>query len=110
MPKDPRDSRKWRALSKAILARDGYTCVYCGQPATTTDHVVSVSSQPELAFNRDNLVACCRLCNSRKGNRSQQAFLATTFAPPVFSDSLSPKTVITALQGPCVGQESQDLT
>ncbi len=109
MRKDPRDSRAWRTLSKAILARDGYVCGYCGQPATTTDHIESIDKDPTLAMSRDNLIASCRPCNSRKGNRSQAAFLASKFTPLALSTSLSPETAITAQPGPCIGQPEQDL-
>ena len=109
MPKDPRDSRAWRALSKSILARDGYVCAYCGQPATTTDHIESIDKDPSQAMNRDNLIASCRPCNSRKGNRSQAAFLARQFTPLALSNCIYPKTAITAQPGPCIGQPEQDL-
>jgi len=52
MPKDPRDSRQWRALRKQILARDGYVCCYCGQDADTVDHVLPVKNHPDLAIWR----------------------------------------------------------
>jgi 5-methylcytosine-specific restriction endonuclease McrA len=87
---DPRDSRAWRALRKQILARDGYVCMYCGQDANTVDHVVSIKGNPELAMSVDNLVSCCRRCNSMKGSRSEAVFLARKFTPPVFSAFPSP--------------------
>ena len=90
MPKDPRDSRQWRALRKQILARDGYVCMYCGQDADTVDHVLPVNKHPELAMSPDNLRSACRKCNSMKGSRSEASFLGSLFAPPVFSGFLSP--------------------
>jgi len=92
MPKDPRDSRQWRALAKTILARDGFICYYCGQEgANTVDHVLPVKHHPELAMSIDNCVSACRRCNSMKGSRSQSVFLERSFAPPVFMDNISPK-------------------
>jgi 5-methylcytosine-specific restriction endonuclease McrA len=90
LPKDPRDSRKWRAMRLRILARDGHTCAYCGQAATTVDHILPVRKNPDQAMNPENLVSACTKCNSAKGSRSQGVFLARQFTPPVFSDSLSP--------------------
>ena len=87
---DPRDSRAWRALRKVILARDGYTCVYCGQDADTVDHVVSIKKSRDLAMNPENLVSACKRCNSMKGSRSEGSFLARKFTPPVFSNNISP--------------------
>jgi 5-methylcytosine-specific restriction endonuclease McrA len=87
--KDPRDSRKWRALRKTILARDGYVCAYCGQIADTVDHILSVKDHPDQAMNTENLISACKSCNSRKGSRSQGVFLAQKFTPPIFPSFLS---------------------
>ena len=46
---------------EAILARDGYVCVYCGGEATTVDHVVPFSYSYD--DSPSNLVACCLDCN-----------------------------------------------
>ena len=108
---DPRLKRAYRdTFRNRILQRDGYVCYYCGQDADQVDHVIPISQAPELVVSADNSVACCKRCNTSKGNRPQAAFLAKSATPPVFSDSLSPRTVTKALQGPCMGQESQDLT
>jgi hypothetical protein len=42
-------------------------CVYCGQRATTDEHIV-----PRSRGGRDvweNRAACCRQCNAARGNR-----------------------------------------
>jgi 5-methylcytosine-specific restriction endonuclease McrA len=88
--KDPRDSRKWRALRKTILARDSYACGYCGQDATTVDHILPIKNHPDQAMNPENLISACAKCNSAKGSRSQGVFLARQFTPPVFSSNISP--------------------
>ena len=88
--KDPRDSRAWRAMRLQVLARDGYTCYYCGQTADTVDHVLSIKDHPDQAMSLDNCVSACKSCNSRKGSRSQGVFLAQQFTPPVFRDNFSP--------------------
>ena len=91
MAKDPRDSRQWRALRLTILARDGYTCHYCGADgATTVDHILPVKSHPDQAMNSENCVTACRSCNSAKGSRSEGVFLQRAFAPPVFPSYPSP--------------------
>ena len=89
--KDPRDSRDWRALRKQILARDSFTCTYCGQPADTVDHRLSIKDHPDQAMNPENLTSACKQCNSRKGSRSEAVFLAQRFTPYVFPAILSPK-------------------
>lgn len=66
---------KNRSLSrKNILLRDHSTCQYCGKilpPAELTlDHVVPRSRRGDSTW--DNLVACCKRCNHRKGNRTPE--------------------------------------
>lgn len=61
-----------RLSRHSILARDGYVCQYCGTPGRelTIDHVV-----PKWAggpHSWDNLVACCRRCNLKKGDKTPQ--------------------------------------
>ena len=64
-----------RALSrKNILLRDHSTCQYCGRQHTpaelTLDHVLPRSRGGESSW--DNLVACCKKCNHKKGNRTPE--------------------------------------
>lgn len=107
--KDPRDSRQWRALRLRILARDGYTCGYCGADgADTVDHILPVNQHPDQAMSPDNLIAACRTCNSRKGSRSQGVFLGKTFAPPVFSSFLSPMQSKVHQDSPFTARPVQD--
>jgi 5-methylcytosine-specific restriction endonuclease McrA len=86
---DPRLTRKYKAQRLVVLARDGYTCAYCGQDATTVDHIQSIKSGGD-PISLENMIACCKRCNSRKGSRSQGVFLASLATPPVFSNCLSP--------------------
>ncbi len=53
---------------KAVLARDGHRCAYCGDPADTIDHVLPRSRGGGHAW--ENCVACCRPCNGRKADRT----------------------------------------
>ncbi|HEX8035787.1 MAG: HNH endonuclease [Ktedonobacterales bacterium] len=52
-----------------ILLRDEETCQYCGKHSRdlTLDHVIPRSRGGQSTW--ENLVACCRACNGRKGNR-----------------------------------------
>ena len=103
---DPRLSRKYKAQRLLVLARDGYTCAYCGQDADTVDHVVSIKAGGD-PISLENMLACCKRCNSAKGSRSQGVFLARTATPPAFPSHTSPKTTGTVLAGPCTGQPEQ---
>ncbi|SEB98743.1 5-methylcytosine-specific restriction endonuclease McrA [Paramicrobacterium humi] len=53
---------------RGVLRRDAHRCGYCGQAASTIDHVVPRSRGGEDSW--ENLVACCLRCNSVKGNRT----------------------------------------
>lgn len=61
-----------RLSRHSVLARDHYTCQYCGVRGKdlTIDHVV-----PKWAggpHTWDNLVACCRRCNLKKADKTPQ--------------------------------------
>lgn len=103
---DPRLSMKYKKQRLIVLARDGYVCTYCGQDAHTVDHIVSLKAGGD-PIALDNMVACCKRCNSSKGSRSQGVFLARDSTPPAFPSITSPKTTSTVPSGPCVGQTEQ---
>ena len=52
---------------KAVFARDGGRCVYCGAAATSLDHVVPKSRGG--AHTWDNVVSACGRCNHVKADR-----------------------------------------
>ena len=68
----PRDIHRRRITRKAVLARDHWTCQYCGadKPGLTVDHVIPRSRGGESVW--ENIVASCAPCNRRKGNRLPQ--------------------------------------
>ena len=55
---------------RALFARDGWQCVYCGTTAgrLTLDHVIPRSRGGESVW--ENVVTSCAPCNLRKGDRS----------------------------------------
>jgi 5-methylcytosine-specific restriction endonuclease McrA len=65
----PRDVHRRKITRKAVLARDSWTCQYCGsaKPGLTVDHVVPRSRGGESVW--ENIVASCAPCNRRKGNK-----------------------------------------
>jgi 5-methylcytosine-specific restriction endonuclease McrA len=70
---------------RAIFARDGWVCQYCGQPAENLDHVLPRSRGGGHTW--ENVVAACRRCNSRKENRlPHEAGLALARKPFAPSD------------------------
>jgi 5-methylcytosine-specific restriction endonuclease McrA len=54
---------------RALFARDGWRCVYCGTAGgrLTLDHVVPRSRGGDSVW--ENVVTSCAPCNLRKGNR-----------------------------------------
>lgn len=65
---------------RAVMARDGGKCVYCGKIATTLDHVVPKAKGGQHAW--DNVVACCQPCNNRKGHKTLAQMGWTLPKPP----------------------------
>jgi 5-methylcytosine-specific restriction endonuclease McrA len=81
-------TREWKKQRLRVLSRDGYTCAYCGQDATEVDHIIPRAKGG--GHELDNLVACCKSCNGRKGALEEGAFLTQQLTPPVFRDKISP--------------------
>ena len=53
---------------KAVFARDRHRCQYCAASAENLDHVVPRSRGGDHTW--ENVVAACRRCNTRKGDRT----------------------------------------
>lgn len=67
---------RWIGVSfskKNVLRRDNKTCLYCGATGVelTIDHIIPRSLGGGL--NWLNVVAACRKCNNKKGNRTLEA-------------------------------------
>ena len=64
----PRDVHRRKITRKAVLARDAWTCQYCGAQASglTVDHVIPRSRGGESVW--ENIVASCAPCNRKKGS------------------------------------------
>ena len=67
---------------RALFARDGWRCVYCGSSAgrLTLDHVVPRSRGGHSVW--ENVVTSCAPCNLRKGNRLLEEVAMTLNVPP----------------------------
>jgi 5-methylcytosine-specific restriction endonuclease McrA len=59
-----------RLSRRSVFARDDYQCQYCGQTGRelTIDHVVPRHMGGPATW--ENLVACCRRCNAKKGDKT----------------------------------------
>lgn len=60
------DKTHYKKLRAKILAMDN-ACYYCGQEATTIDHIVPISKGG--ISSEDNCVPACHRCNSGKRDR-----------------------------------------
>lgn len=86
MAKTSARGTEWQQISKAVIERDGGICHYCGDEATTADHVIprSLGGSDDM----DNLVAACRSCNSRKGTKVRVR--QTWLSPRWFDGQVTP--------------------
>ena len=58
---------RWKALRAAVLERDDWRCVQCGElRRLEVDHIMPVKTHPELAWDMGNLQILCGRCHSRK--------------------------------------------
>jgi 5-methylcytosine-specific restriction endonuclease McrA len=67
---------------RALFARDGWRCVYCGTASgrLTLDHVVPRSRGGDSVW--ENVVTSCAPCNLRKGNRLPEEVSMILSTPP----------------------------
>jgi 5-methylcytosine-specific restriction endonuclease McrA len=67
---------------RALFARDGWRCVYCGTTGgrLTLDHVVPRSRGGDSVW--ENVVTSCAPCNLRKGNRLLEEVKMELRSPP----------------------------
>ena len=66
--KVPRDTHRRKITRRAVFARDGWECQYCGaRTSLTVDHVIPRSKGGNSDW--ENIVASCAPCNRRKGDR-----------------------------------------
>src|SRR4051794_2104414 len=64
----PRDVHRRKITRRAVFARDGWECQYCGSRSSlTVDHAVPRSKGGASTW--ENIVAPCALCNRRKGDQ-----------------------------------------
>lgn len=83
-----------RISRRAVMARDGFRCQYCGSTRQLTlDHVIPVSRGGRTTW--ENLVTSCAPCNVRKGaSLPWEIGMAprTRPRPPSLSELLFPST------------------
>lgn len=67
-----KDFTSYSCNRKNVIWRDKYVCQYCGNKfqyhELTMDHIIPKSRGGEKSWT--NIVACCKRCNSKKGNKT----------------------------------------
>jgi len=102
------DHRRYRKLRAWVLARDGYTCAYCGAAATTVDHVIPRSEGG--THDPANLAACCWPCQRGErrplgatervffgqvaGNGTCRRVSLPGVGPPILGDLSRPRAIV----------------
>ncbi len=76
--------RKKAYSKKHIYLRDNYTCQYCGKVGTpnelTLDHILPQSRGGKSVW--ENLVTCCKKCNTLKGDQTPREAGLTVLKKP----------------------------
>ena len=74
--KDLQERDEYRKYRDMVIARDRQSCIYCGATGVRLqlDHVIPRSRGG--VDTPDNLVACCKPCNTSKGARTPDEWRA----------------------------------
>lgn len=63
---------EWNNLRVKVFDKYGKVCLCCKSiDNICIDHIKPYSKYPELALDFENMQPLCRVCNSKKGNRSE---------------------------------------
>jgi 5-methylcytosine-specific restriction endonuclease McrA len=81
--------------TRTVLARDRHKCAYCGEKATTMDHVDPKKNLGPHLW--ENVVAACQKCNNKKGHKSLDEMGWTLLIEP--SRPIGAKASIVAFGG-----------
>lgn len=64
-------TQEWRRLAKQVCAEEPICWLRlacCTTRSTTGDHVIPLSTRPDLALVRSNVRGACRPCNNKRGH------------------------------------------
>lgn len=51
--------KKWKQVKREVILRDNGTCVVCGKPAVTVNHILSRGAHKRLFLEKSNLCCLC---------------------------------------------------
>lgn len=84
MAQDPRDTRRWKTIQKAMVREQPWCSTCQADRDLTVDHITPLCHGGD-PWDRGNLRVLCRTCNSRKGARERR-FLSARRTPHVVPD------------------------
>lgn len=59
-------SKKWKQLSKSVLAKANYKCAICGKLAVEVHHIKEISTDWDKRFDVSNLMPLCTSCHNKQ--------------------------------------------
>ena len=70
-------ARRWAAVRRAVLKRDGFRCVECGRAGKLeVDHIVPMRREPgQDVYDVNGLQTLCRSCHLAKTARENRRLL-----------------------------------
>ena len=68
-------SKAWQECREAVMKRDHYICVECGEAGQEVHHKIWLTkdniNNPDITLNMDNLVTLCKDCHHKAHGRNQ---------------------------------------
>ena len=70
----PIGARRWAAVRRAVLKRDGFRCVMCGKSGKLEcDHITPLQREPgQDVYDVDGMQTLCRACHIEKTARENR--------------------------------------
>lgn len=84
------DPFAYRYIRLKVLARDEYTCYWCGGFGATMDHVIPWSKGGRTTM--ENCICACEECNGQRGDMPAEEFARQRNVAPPASGSLGRPT------------------
>ena len=68
------NARRWAAVRRAVVERDGYRCVMCDKAGRLEcDHITPLQREPDQdPYDPNGLQALCRACHIEKTRRENR--------------------------------------
>lgn len=81
------DPFAYRYVRLKVLARDNYTCYWCGGPGDTMDHVIPWSKGGRTTMT--NCICACSMCNGERGDMPAEEYARIKNVPAPEGESFA---------------------